>query len=397
MEIVAETRNDGIARPVLRALATLLLLALACSGPVLYFAWPHAKTTASIPLPEFRRATFLDGTYMHTLEVHLRESSSLTSYVRGLMSEGLWLTGLLDSEKVKFGSDGWLFLRYGLDFDPRWWNEPNYAFEAKRRTFLTELAKNARAADLAVLVAIVPDKDRIYPEKCWPSGKIAEAKTELYAQLRREIEQCGLATLDAVPAFEAYKTQHPSELLFHPLDTHWTLTGANVFARAISARIAELGWQDRLGPPAGYRKMHVESNFQPDLVRMLGFRTGSSLDTTLVGTHWGDMPTMPDGSPIQSMQPDALVALAGTSYSANGLQIELPLVLDRAIDLRGVIEGKGPFPGLLATAEAIAQKKLPTRLLIWEWPERAVLEGGVFPSGEPWGWLYAPAHAPHFR
>ena len=397
MEIVAESSNDGFARRALRAVATLLLLGLAASGPLLYFAAPHAKTTASLPLPPLSRRGFLDGSYMKTLEVHLRESSYLTGYLRGLMAEGLWLTGLLDAERVHSGKDGWLFLRYGLNFDPVWFEEPKYEFEAKRRAFFSDLARNAKAADIAILVAVVPDKDRIYPEKCWASGAIPAVKQGLYTRLQLELAQSGLECVDGATAMESYKREHPNEWLFHPLDTHWTLTGANVFARAIAAKIAKLGWQDRLGPPAQYLKIHVESDFATDLVRMLGFRSGGRLERSLTGRHWGDMPTMPDGSPVQIEQPQALVMLAGTSYSANGLQLELPLVLDRAVDLRGVIEGRGPFPGLAAAAALIAQKQVACRLIVWEWPERSVLEGGVFPSGEQWGWLHAPRQAPSLR
>ncbi len=381
--------SSGIARRCVRGLGTCVFGGLLAAAPVLYFAAPHARTQASVLPPRRSWEMVTSGRYTKAWEKHLQESSPLTVQGRGLASEALYLLGLYDSERVHVGRDGWLFLRYGLDYNPAWWLNDQDRFAARRSRFLQALRQRAEAKDLRVLVLLVPDKDRIYPEKCWASGELPPAKRGLYGLLRRELADHGFAVVDGERAMLAAKAQAPDQLLFHPRDSHWTLHGAMVFAAAVRARIAELGWEELLGPELAYRRAPIDAAFDPDLVGMLGFRVGGALQQRLRHRHQGEVPVPPEPG-FGLVQPSAGVALAGTSYSANGLTLALPLALSRRIDMRGVVEGRGPFPGLLQTLAAIESGQLRARLVLWEWPERCVLEGGEFESGEKWGWLYPP-------
>jgi hypothetical protein len=211
--------------------------------------------------------------------------------------------------------------------------------------------------------------------------------------MQKELADCGLRSVDGLSAMLAHKEAHPEELLFFPRDTHWTTLGARIIAKATHDRLRELGWLDRIGPKLGtVRGPTQRKEVPPDLVGMLGFREGSALAKSLAQEIVFEMPQPPDGVELASLRFDeAKIALCGTSYSWAGFNIELLLELDRLVEVRrGVVSAKGPHAGLVASLDAIRSGEMHPRVIVWEFPERSLLEGGKLADGKDFGWLYPP-------
>ena len=133
---------------------------LVAAGPVTWWLLRPALTASSVPLPAWQFETFRRGEYADQLERYLRESSWVTFELRGLFNESLWRLGVLETDRVVFGRDGWMFLPETL----KWRPAVLESTRARRLAMLGQAKQFAADHGMHLLVLPVPNKVTIYAD-----------------------------------------------------------------------------------------------------------------------------------------------------------------------------------------------------------------------------------------
>jgi hypothetical protein len=348
----------------------------------------RSRGHGAAPSPAWR--TFRDGSWMLAGERWLRECSPIVWSLRSTWNELLWRAGVPQSDAVHFGGDRWLFLASEREPDLAAFR----AGAAVRVASFRTVQARVRAAGAELVVAVVPDKSRVYAEFAWADGRIGSTKAPIYGELLRDLADAGVATTDLAAAFAEARSLAPHEELYYRGDTHWRPAGALVAGRAIAAAIEAAPWASRLAPRA--RVTLLSRTSVPalgDLVAQAGFATievpaatgTSTVALSLVGLGFTEPrdyygagiqgPT--DVVPLTGKDADAEVWLIGTSFAGeNGMQA-LMLALGRPV--RGVL-GNGAT-GLSPMQTALAELADPAtavrpKLVVWELVERGFSEPG---------------------
>jgi len=357
---------DGLARRAVRGLAAGIFVAICAAGPVTKVLLPPARTNAVVALPELALENLLEGSFMKALERSLREVCPLTPLVRGLYCERLHELGWLDAPTVARGSDSWLFLREELAFDA-----PRFASESLLRKQVFELLqRRLDRKGVRVLVAIVPDKARIQRDRLgtlvYPSSREA-----LTARLAQELRAAGFAVLDLAGTLAG----HAKESVWRARDTHWNGAGMTYAAQAVAAEISGLGWAGSAGPEEVLVPLTATTEgVLGDLVLQLGVRPQSTVARSLGEPREGYAVALPGGGGVlPARQPQAKVALAGTSYSEQGFDSLLALALARRVDTGSVHVAWPPVRCAIEALVRIESGELDPGVLVWEFPERLVL------------------------
>ena len=121
-------------------------------------------------------------------------------------------------EQVRIGKDGWLFLTDEL----RYYDSARRHLEA-RADLLGAAAKSLERDGVKLVVALVPDKARVYPDQLaegrlplYTAGRYQEALTALRAR--------GVQTVDLLQPLQ--RAAANSEVYYRS-DTHWNQAGAS--------------------------------------------------------------------------------------------------------------------------------------------------------------------------
>ena len=176
-------------------------------------------------------------------------------------------------ENFVLGRDGWAFFKPGIDFltypyvqspgsrfvvirGKRYNDDPLRAIE----TFKNQLKK----LGVDLLVVVVPDKARIYPEMVWGNGEwngSTLAKVDTYRQFLSDLNSAGVKTLDLCTIFtEEKNAEQNGEPLYLKRDTHWSPRGISIAAKAIAAEIRGYSW---------YSDHHETTPIEVDTVPMV--------------------------------------------------------------------------------------------------------------------------------
>ncbi|MCA8956485.1 MAG: hypothetical protein KDC87_10455 [Planctomycetes bacterium] len=356
--------TDRLCRAHQRAVAVLFVVLLA-AAPVLYFTCAPMRTLASVSAPSWSDGgveAFRSGEFMDRWDTHLKESSPLTVALRGWLNESLYRAGLLDGERVVLGRQGWMYLRETVT------ENPNMAQRtAVRQAGLRGLRDEVDRLGLSLLVVLVPDKASVYPEFL-PAGRLPAERVDRCVRIAAELRDLGFECMTLLEPFLAYKHECPGELLYYRRDTHWAMPAAWLAGELVRQRLLRLGWLQRAGPVRDFQNLvWLENAELPNLVEMLGIRPASSLANSLLvpKQHMGFQHG--DGRSYLDPNPEAVVALAGTSFSAGGLHRSLPHQLVRSVDCTGAIPGGGMVRGLLHVLDAIRGGRLPNcKIVVWE-------------------------------
>ena len=375
-------------------------VALACAFvPLAHFVWhgalghehPPIRTRSQVQAPPATAADVVSGEWMLAKERELREASPLTWWLRGHWNELRYRCGVPQSSQVHFGKDDWLFIATSVSPNNRGWER---ATEARRR-FLAEGRDLVRAAGAELCLVVVPDKARVYPDRCWPDdGVVPPRKAPNYARILAELESLGIPTVDLAAPLLAHRAAPapgvpPGELYF-ARDTHWRPPAALLAGYTVAAEL-ERRFGDRLGPRREMAITGPESvRAVGDLTMQLGLLT-AVLPDDVIGQrpvalsllsdalaeqrdYYGVSMRTPEGLVgMYGDDPDAPVLLIGTSFSEeNGLDA-LSFALGRPV--RGQIvrgaQGMLPLRGALAELRAGTRAKV----VVWELVERGMFEG----------------------
>lgn len=265
-------------------------------------------------------------------------------------------------DKVRPGLDDWLFSVEELQF----FKDAN-VHQNNRLAILTNAASALKTQGVTLVVALVPDKARVYARQL-PGGRYPYWHAERYNSILGSLNAQGVETVDLLAALSR---DSEAELLYYRTDTHWNQLGAQRAAAAVAARVKILS------PDL------PQTTFVSQTAGPVAPRTGDLLRMTGMSNMPDWVRPMPDAEAPVSTQKKATsaagglfdnvgvpVVLVGTSYSQRGnfhgyLQQALGAeVLNVARDGGGFIESAKDY---LADDSF---KTAKPRVLIWEVPER---------------------------
>lgn len=312
---------------------------------------------------DFRSAAHTDvwrGAWARAFETHYDDAFPVRKFGVNLWAAidyTLFKEGL---PGVIVGKDGWLYTdeEFKLDNDSPSTVEQNLALIDWVKG---ELAKH----DVALLVAVVPAKARVYPEHL--DGRLPpELRRTLYAHALDELNAESVAYVPLLRPLLAGKEQQPT---FLRTDTHWTPYGAQIAAQAVAAHAGNLikaGGTFRTQADGTHIHRGDLFNFlplDPWFARLLPPPDVIKTAHTVADDDVGD---------LLGAQSAAEVALVGTSYSAEK-DWNFVGALEQALHadvLNYAKDGQGPFQPMLAYLNSADFRASPPKLVIWEVPER---------------------------
>lgn len=234
-----------------RWFALVAVGALLASAPVVHLVWHGLLGHAEAPLPTRAQtkaptptlAAALDGSWMAQMEKHLREDAPTTWWLRANYNELRYRLGAPRGKDVLVGADEWLFLQASAHPDLAAWQRAT----AARRAFVAAVRDQVAAAGAELVIALVPDKERVHPEKWAPDGALPAAKGGSYAAALAEFAELGVPAVDLAAAMAQARAIAPATELYYRGDTHWRKEGA-LAAGAATAAFLEARFGAALGP-----------------------------------------------------------------------------------------------------------------------------------------------------
>lgn len=346
-----------------QAFAAVVFIAVMLIG-----AWQITAAAFNPDGLEFPR-TFLDfreGRTTQELEKQLdKKLPARATLIAGANTLRYLITGG-GGEQVRTGRDQWLFLTDELRYDA-----DGPANLQARADMLGVAAQRLNEQGVKLVIALVPDKARIYETKL-SSGQYPAYNQSRYQDALVALRQRKVITVDLLQSLTqaALKSE-----VFYRTDTHWNQIGAEVAARTVASQVQQLGVAlDTTTFKTTTEAASVER--VGDLVRLMGLQ---------------DMPNalrpMPDQEAAASTSQtspesaggglfgDAVVpvVMTGTSYSMRGnfhgymQQALSSKVLNTAKDGGGFLQAVTAY----LTDEAFRSSK--PKVLIWEVPERFLM------------------------
>lgn len=314
------------------------------------------------PAPE-QTADLLHGKLAHAFESHYDEVFPVKNLGVNLWAAIDFVLFHEGRPGVVLGRQGWLYTdeEFKLENDPREQVERNLAL-------VGWIHRELAARGIALLVTVVPEKARVYPEYL-DRRQPPELHRALYAEIQTALRSDGIASAELLAPLNEGKARQPTYLR---TDTHWTPFGAQLAAAAIADRVQSM----HLGVAASEFRTASEGeqthrgdlfNFLP-LDPYFGWLLPApdevaKLRTEADGGGAADLLGSPAG---------ADVALVGTSYSANPLW-NFAGALKQALHadvMNYAKDGGGPFAPMLAYLQSDDLRTAPPKLVIWELPER---------------------------
>ena len=276
---------------------------------------------------------------------------------------------------VVLGLEDWLYTDEEFDVGE------NYAATIERHLLLIQhFEQQLASAGVALVVGVVPAKARIYSEFL-AGRKPAEAHGELYDEVLTRLAAEAIPAADLRSTLVAGKREQPT---YFRTDTHWTPWGAKLAAAQIATAVRDAGL---LHSPGGVYVTRTEQAlpFRGDLFNFLPLDPyfaqllppQESIDvmrTEAAIASGGSAATAAQDLFGDSQVPE--VVLVGTSYSADSrwnFAGFLQEFLGEDI-VNYAKEGAGPFRPMAAYLRSEDFRRQPPRLVIWEIPERALLE-----------------------
>jgi alginate O-acetyltransferase complex protein AlgJ len=271
--------------------------------------------------------------------------------------------------QVWAGRNDWLYLMEEL----RPWPDAATVMQSRAAT-VGRVATALKARNIDLVVAVVPDKARIVTASM--DGPRASQTQPRYADFLAQIAKQGIKTVDLAAPMLADPQR---DRLFWRTDTHWSQQGAALAATTIAAAVS--GKIDR-STKFKTTAEPAETDGPGDLLRLI------SLDN------------VPDNLPIElrppidrqhkestkAMEPDGAaggllddgpmiqVALIGSSYSVNA-NFGGRLQENLGAPVANFAEAGGGFAGAAQKYfNGLAYKQTPPKLVIWEIPERLVVQ-----------------------
>jgi alginate O-acetyltransferase complex protein AlgJ len=318
---------------------------------------------------------FRKGKTTATLERQLDQKMPQRNNLIGLANGVRYVLTGGSVDQVRGGRNGWLFLTEEIRYDT---DGPAHMSARMDLLASTRLALQSQGVDL--LVAIVPDKARIYADQLYGAGYPSFSQTR-YSDAIVQLTRRGIPSVDLMqPMLNA----RPAQDVYYRTDTHWNQTGAALAASAVADAIR------RLNPELGSAQFLTQQDAQAtqrfgDLIRLMGLDAMPAFIRPEADQEVTSRTTLVKSTAGGGLLGDVYlpVVLVGTSYSLRGnfhgyLQQHLGAsVLNAAMDGGGFLQAMGDY----LKNDAFLQSK--PKVLVWELPERFL----YMPLHEEAGWL----------
>jgi alginate O-acetyltransferase complex protein AlgJ len=267
--------------------------------------------------------------------------------------------------QVRAGCDDWLFLTEEL----RPWPDAA-AHQAARTSALKRVAAKLAEQQIQLLIAVVPDKARVYPEELCGAPWSGQSQAR-YADFVAELQAAGLRHVSLLPALQAAKANGP---VFYRTDTHWSQAGAATAAGAIAPVARQMG----IEPAESFRitARAEETDGPGDLLRLMSLDKvpdwlRPAPDRQHTETTEPAQPAAAGGGLLDET-PAPPVTLIGSSYSVNAnfhgrLQQALGVTIGNFAQAGG-----GFFRAASDYFTGQAFRETPPKLVVWEIPERVI-------------------------
>ncbi len=345
-----------------RAAAALTLLSVLVVG-----AWETYSAAWGIDLLDVPRteSDFREGRTTSALEKQIDKKLPLRKTLIAVANSLRFLLTGGGGEQVRVGRHEWLFLTEELRFDTAGGANLN-----ARAELLGAAARELDGMGVKLVVALVPDKARVYPEYL-SGGRYPEYNRPRYRDTLKALRSRNIAVIDLLEPLTSGATQSD---VYYRTDTHWNHTGAKIAADTIAAVVKQMGID--LGDTTPFSTTTSDETVERpgDLIRLMGLE-----DTTEALRPRADREAPSETIQISTDNSSGLfgdagvpVVLTGTSYSLRGnfhgfLQQALAAkVLNAAKDGGGFLQAITDY--LKDDSFRLAKPKL----LIWEVPERFV-------------------------
>lgn len=228
-----------------RWFALVAVAVLCASVPLHHLIWhvvlghdePMVRLRSQKEVPAATAETVLSGEWTEQQARALQENSPVAWWLRGSWNELRYRAGVLTSDSVHFGEDGWLFL--GETMRPR---ASRFDKQAEvRRAVFVDVRDRLRAAGIELIVSIVPNKVRIHPGKAFNAGELPAELAGDYRAVLDDLASLGIPAVDlATPlraAAAAVAGQEDTQQMYFRRDTHWRPGGALVAGQAVAAAV----------------------------------------------------------------------------------------------------------------------------------------------------------------
>lgn len=228
-----------------------------------------------------------------------------------------------------------------------------------------ELAKR----DIRLVLAIVPAKNRLYPEYMGKARPTA-LRDELFQQFHSQAREASIVAPDLLTPLRQTKQQGP---VFLRTDTHWTPLGAEAVARQLGEAIRGKALLDA-EPTPFVTEVGTKKELEGDLITFLPLDplfANLLPPPDLLEQRTTHKASAEDGGDLFGDE-QIPVALVGTSYSANP-DWNFDGALREALmsDLTNHAEsGRGPMLPMLKYLQSDDLREHPPQVVIWEYPER---------------------------
>jgi alginate O-acetyltransferase complex protein AlgJ len=307
---------------------------------------------------------FREGRTTGALEKQLEQGMPVRPQLIGFANTLRYVLTRGAGDQVRLGRDDWLFLTDELRYEAQ--GEHNLQDHA---VLLADVAQKLARQGVALVVALVPDKARVYPQQLlnreYPPYQASRYQDMLAALRLRNVVVVDLLT----PLQGAAQSQN----VYYQSDTHWNQTGAEVAANAVALAINHMGLKLEESTYAT-TEAQAPTERSGDLIRLMGvdmapamLRPGSDHEAVAVTRQ-----TSADAPAGLFGDVQVPVVLTGTSYSLRG---NFHGYLQQALSSK-ILNTAKDGGGFITAAEAYFKDDAfltakPT-VLVWEVPERFV-------------------------
>lgn len=313
--------------------------------------------------------SILSGRAASVVNTAMSHNLPVDGFFRGAGGMLRWRLFKSGGPQVWAGDADWLYLMEEL----RPW--PNAAeIMQTRAATVGRIATALKARNIDLIVAVVPDKARIVTSAM--NGPRASQTQPRYANFLAQITQQGIKTVDLAAPMLADPQRNR---LFWRTDTHWSQTGAALAAQTIAAAIAT-----KIDRTTTYKTTAepTETDGPGDLLRLISldkvpdnlpFQLRPPIDRQHKETTKPAEAAAAAGGLLDD-GPTIEVALIGSSFSVNA---NFAGRLQEALSapITNFAEAGGGFAGAAQKYfNGLAYKQTPPKLVIWEIPERLVVQ-----------------------
>lgn len=343
-----------------RIVTLTLLLVMAFGAWQAIAAWRNPESMEGVP---FGWHDFTEGRTTHKLEKQMDQHLPAREQLIGFANSLRYLLLRGGGSDVVVGRGDWLFLTEEIRYDP-----PKQRPEQTRIELLAAARKALQAQGVNLLVALVPDKARMYSGQM-PLGRYPRYNEQRYAAALDGLRRRGVPVADLRPALTAGGA---GGITYYRTDTHWNQHGAALAAAAIARIVLADGPCE---PATAFVTTQGKLAERPgDLIRMMGlehvpnaFRPRPDLEApaTTVARPGGEDAGLglfgDNGVPV---------VLTGTSFSMRG---NFAGALQQALSCKVLNSAQDGGGFLTATTQYLKDDAFRTskpKWLVWEVPER---------------------------